>query len=248
MTIVSADVLQQLRQYDTPTICNAIELFDVRSRASGYMNQSIRACFPDLPPMVGFALTSTFRSQQSPSVGASYAGLDGQLQAFEALPGPPVIVFQDLDVPSAAATFGEVMCTTYQQFGATGLITSGTGRDLDQVRAIGFPAFTSGACCAHGYCHILEVGIAVSVGGITVVMGDLLHGDCNGVTTIPVEIASELPDVCRQLATAERIVLDYVRQPGRTVAGFTEARLHMMAEFEAIRRRVSRATKGTNRD
>ena len=243
MTNVSAELLQQLRQYDTPTVCNAIELFDVRPRVSGYMNPSIRACFPDMPPMAGFALTSTFRSQQAPAVGSSYAGLDGQLQAFESLPGPPVIVFQDLDTPSAAATFGEVMCTTYQQFGAAGLITSGSGRDLDQVRAIGFPVFTSGACCAHGYCHIMDVGIAVSVGGITVVMGDLLHGDCNGVTTIPAEIASEVPDVCHELARAERIVLDYVRQPDRSVAGFTEARQHMIAEFEAIRRRVSRAAK-----
>ena len=240
MTPVSSNLLDELRQFDTPTICNAIELFDVRSRISGYMNASIRSCFPELPPMVGFALTSTFRSHQSPPRGSSYAGLDGQLLAFDQLDGPPVIVFQDLDVPSTAATFGEVMCTTYQQFGARGLVTSGTGRDLDQVRAIGFPTFTNGACCSHGYCQIIDVGIAVSVGGITVSTGALLHGDCNGITTIPLEIASEVPDVCRELADAERIVLNYVREPGRTVAGFVKARAEMADQFNVIRRRVSR--------
>ncbi|MFN8710200.1 MAG: RraA family protein, partial [Planctomyces sp.] len=159
MTKISEETLRRLRQFDTPTVCNAIELFDVRPRNTGYMNSSIRSCFPEMAPMVGFALTSTFRSQLAPPSGSSYSGLEGQLALFDRLPGPPVIVFQDLDQPSAAATFGEVMCTTYQQFGAKGLITSGTGRDLDQVRAIGFPVFTSGACSAHGYCHILEAGL-----------------------------------------------------------------------------------------
>lgn len=240
MTRVTEETLLRLGKFDTPTVCNAIELFDVRPRHTGYMNSSIRACFPEFPPMVGFALTSTFRAQQAPPAGSSYSGLEGQLALFDQLPGPPVIVFQDLDCPSAAATFGEVMCTTYQQFGAKGLITSGTGRDLDQVRAIGFPAFTSGPCSAHGYCHILEANIQISVGGITIRPADLIHGDCNGVSTIPVEIASEVPDVCAELAVAEKIVLDYVKQPGRTVAGFSKARIAMSAEFDRIRERVRR--------
>lgn len=238
----SSDTLQKLARFDTPTVCNAIELFAVRPRNSGYMNSSIRACFPEMPPMVGYALTSTFRSQQPPSTGNVYAGLEGQLAVFEQLPGSPVIIFQDLDFPSAAATFGEVMCTTYQRFGAAGLITSGTGRDLDQVRALNFPVFTNGACCAHGYCHILQVNVAVSVGGITIQPTELIHADCNGVTTIPESIASEVPDVCAELAVAEKIVLDYVRLPTRTVRGFADARAAMSAEFERIRQRLSRSS------
>ncbi len=232
--------LQRLAQYDTPTVCNAIELFSVRPRNTGYMNSSIRCCFPEFPPMVGFALTSTFRSQQAPPAGNAYAGLEGQLAVFDTLPGPPVVIFQDLDCPSAAATFGEVMCTTYQQYGAKGLITTGSGRDLDQVRALGFPAFTGGTCCAHGYCHILEVNVPISAGGIIIRPSELIHGDCNGVTTIPAAIASEVPDVCAELVTAERIVLDYVKTPGRTVKGFGEARAAMSAAFDAIRIRLEK--------
>ena len=139
--------LADLAKFDTPTICNVVELFDVRPRNAGYMNDTIKACFPRMPPMVGYALTSFFRSLSPPRGGDIYANLTRQVECFGQLPGPPVLVFQDVDGPVAAATFGEVMCTTYKAFGAKGLITSGTGRDLDQVERINFPAFTSGTAC-----------------------------------------------------------------------------------------------------
>ncbi len=217
-------LLADLAKYDTPTVCNVVELYDIRPRSDGYMDGSITACFPEMPPMVGYALTSTFRSYAPPRGGDVYAGLQEQVEAFGELPGPPVVVFQDLDDLCAAATFGEVMCTTYQAFGAAGLITSGTGRDLDQVRDIGFPAFTNGTICAHGYCHMLSVNVPVTVGGICIYPGDLLHGDCNGVTTIPNEVASEIPQACQELMEAEAIVLNYLKQPDPTVAGMVEAR------------------------
>ena len=223
-TALSEDVLSALAEFDTPTVCNVIELWDIRPRNTGYMNDTITACFPQMPPMVGYALTSCFRSMAPPRGGDVYAGLADQVAHFEQLPGPPVVVFQDLDEPTASATFGEVMCTTYKSFGAKGLVTSGTGRDLDQVEAIGFPAFTAGTTCAHGYCHILSVGVPVSVGGITIYQGDLLHGDRNGVTTIPHEIASEIPEACKELMAAEDIVLNYVKGGNPTPAGMSEAR------------------------
>lgn len=221
---VSASVLSALAEFDTPTVCNVIELFNIRPRNSGYMNDSIRACFPQMPPMVGFALTSTFRSLSPPRKGDVYAGIAQQVEAFAELPGPPIVVFQDLDEPTAAATFGEVMCTSYQAFGAKGLITSGAGRDLDQVEALGFPVFTNGTMCAHGYCHIVSVGVPVTVGGIAIDPGDLLHGDRNGVTTIPREIASAIPDACRELMAAEDVVLRYCKSGPVTPQGLKEAR------------------------
>lgn len=217
-------VFDELAKYDTPTVCNVVELWDVRPRSQGYMNDSIRACFPQMPPMVGYALTSTFRSMAPPRSGDVYAGLTAQLEVFSELPGPPVIVFQDLDEPIAAATFGEVMCSTYKAFGATGLITSGTGRDLDQVEALGFPAFTNGTTCAHGYCHIIGINVPVTVGGIAIYPGDLLHGDRNGVTTIPHEVASEVPDACKELMAAEQLVLDYVKGDDLSPQRYEEVR------------------------
>src|ERR687883_504020 len=129
---LSVEALNLLGRFDTPTICNVIELFDVRPRS---------------------------------------------------------VVFQDLDDPAVAATFGEIMCSTYQAFGAAGLITSGAARDLDPVRRLGFPAFSNGAICSHGYSHIVDIHRPVRVGGVTVQPGELIHADANGVTTIPLGIA-----------------------------------------------------------
>ena len=237
---LSREQLAALAKYDTPTVCNAIELFDVRPRHTGYMNAAIRACFPKLPPMVGYAATATFRSHQPPRQGDAYSGLDKQVERFAELPGPAVVVFQDLDEPVAAATFGEVMCTTYQAFGAVGLITSGAGRDLDQVAALNFPAFTNGTICAHGYCHIPQIHVPVSVGGLTVHPGDLLHGDVNGVTTLPPEIASEIPDACAEIMAAEEIVLSYLKSSTRTPKGFAEARKECAARISAFESRTRR--------
>ncbi|MCA9080237.1 MAG: RraA family protein [Planctomycetaceae bacterium] len=221
---LSADVLAQLAKYDTPTVCNVIELFDVRPRNVGYMNDSIRCCFPKLPPMVGFALTSTFRSMAPPRSADVYGSLSDQVERFAELPGPPVLVFQDLDEPTTSATFGEVMCTIYKNFGSAGLITSGAGRDLDQVAVLDYPVFTNGTICSHGYCHIPQINVPVTVGGVSIDPGVLLHGDVNGVTTIPVEIASEIPDACQELMAAEQVVLDYCRGTGITAQGLAAAR------------------------
>jgi regulator of RNase E activity RraA len=237
---VSLEILAALARYDTPTVCNAIELFDVRPRNAGFMNSNIKSCFPHLPPMVGYAVTSTFRSMSPPRSGDVYASLSQQVESYGELPGPAVMVYQDLDEPVISATFGEVMCSVYKGFGARGIITSGAGRDLEQVEKLGFPAFTSGTICAHGYCHTLAVNVPVTVGGISIDPGDLLHGDLNGVSTIPHEIASEVPDVCEELASAEKVVLDYVRGTNVTPAGLAKARKECAAMLNRTTERVRR--------
>ncbi len=230
--------LELLRKYDTPTICNVVELFDHRPRVAGYMDARIQACYPKLPPMVGYAATATFRSAAPPRSGNVYAGLSEQVAGFAELPGPPVVVFQDIDSPVAAATFGEVMCTTYKAFGAVGLITSGGGRDLDQVEALNFPCFTSGTICAHGYCHFMHIGIPVHVGGVVVHPGDLLHGDRNGVTTIPNELASAVAQACAEYVAAETIVLDYLKAGKVDPKGFSAARAECQERIGMLARRL----------
>src|SRR5207253_3554614 len=188
-----------------------VELFDLYPRTAGYMDGRIVACYPKLPPMVGFASTATFRSASPPRAGNVYASLDAQVESFAALPGPAVVVFQDLDDPVAAATFGEVMCATYKAFGAAGLITSGAARDLDQVESLRFPCFSNGVICSHGCCHIVQINVPAHVGGTTVHTGDLIHGDRNGITTIPMEIASAVAETCPEFMAAESVILDYCK-------------------------------------
>lgn len=236
---IAPRVLDKLRTFDTPTICNLIELFQVRPDNTGYMDARIRACFPELPPMVGFAATATFRAAAPAQSGDGYAGMEEQLERFAELSGPPVVVFQDVDDPPVAATFGEIMCTAYQAFGAVGLITSGAGRDLEQVRALRFPVFTSGAICSHGYNLIPQVHVPVRVGGVTVYPDDLLHGDLNGVTTIPRAIAADVADIGDEFVAAEKLVLDVLHTPGVSLKQLQEARAEQRARIRDLRRRVA---------
>ena len=219
---LTREELSLLAKHDTPTVCNVIELFVYRPRTKGYMDQRIRACFPEMPPMVGYASTATFRCSM-PRGKESYGSLDQQAISFGELPGPPIVVFEDIDNPVVGATFGELMCTSYKTFGAHGLITSGAGRDLDQVRKIGFPVFTNGTICSHGYSQIPSINIPVKVGGLTISPGDLIHGDCNGVTTIPKEIASEVAAICDGYVEAESIILNYLKSENPIPKGLAKA-------------------------
>ena len=236
---VSNEELELLKQFDTPTICNVIELFDVRSRNIGYMDQRIKSNFPEMPPMVGYATTATFRSNSPPRGNDAYSGLEGQIDQLEHIPEPRIVVFQDLDSPSVAATFGEVMCTTYKAFGCVGLITSGAGRDLDQVHAIDFPVFTSGTICAHGYCHVIDVNVPVHVGGVAVYPGDLLHGDANGVTTVPNEIAGQVARSAAQFIEAEGYILDCLKSGSRDKMEWTKSREAYSKKISELKEQIS---------
>jgi 4-hydroxy-4-methyl-2-oxoglutarate aldolase len=235
---LTTEELDLLRKFDTPTVCNVIELFDNRPRNAGYMDGRIQSGFPKMPPMVGYASTATFRSAAPPRGEDVYGGISEQIERLKEVPSPQIIVFQDLDDPTAAATFGEVMCTTYKTFGCVGLITSGAGRDLDQVEAIDFPVFTGSTICAHGYCHIMHVNIPVHVGGITVYPGDLLHGDCNGVTTIPNEIAKDVASLLVEFVAAEEVILNCLRSEGANLEAFTEAREECVRRIGELKKRV----------
>lgn len=238
---ISKETLAALGKFDTPTICNVIELFDFRPRNTGFMDGRIRACFPEMPPVVGFAATATFRSSAPPPVGTDvYDNIEVQVARFGELSGPAVVVFQDLDDPAVSATFGEIMCTTYQTFGSVGLITSGAGRDLDQVHKIGYPVFTEGTISAHGYCHTMGIHEPVRVGGVMIYPDDLLHADVNGVTTIPIEIAAEVAEVGDAYVAAEAVILDTLRQFGPEAGKLKEARLESKRQMDVLKKRVAR--------
>jgi regulator of RNase E activity RraA len=205
------------------------------------MDGRIRCNFPELPPMVGFAVTAAFRSDAPPAGGEAYGDLPKQLEQFAEVPHSPVVVFQDLDDPPVAAVFGEVMCSTYRAFGSVGLVTNGGGRDLAQVRALNYPVFTGATICSHAYCHILHLRLPVRVGGWMVNQGDLLHGDANGVTSIPLEIAADAAAVAGEFAAAEEILLSYVKAPGeKSVSRVAELRREFQSLVAKLEKRVAR--------
>lgn len=202
-------VLEALRRYDSPTLSNAIETFDVRPRDEGYMNQDVRCMFPDLGVMVGFAATATMRAR-----GRASNDPEPLWRHVRTVPGPRVVVVQDLDDPPAhGALWGEVMATTFTALGCAGTVTDGCVRDLNEARQIGFHFFARCAGVSHGYVRTESVGEPVTVGGLTVRPGDLLHADQHGVLLIPAEIAAELPAAADRVVAAEQEFIRWVRSP-----------------------------------
>jgi regulator of RNase E activity RraA len=237
-------MLKKLARHDTATICNVIELFDVRPHSAGFMDGRIRAAYPELGPIVGYATTASFRSAAMSRGTDVYGTLETQLVQMSSLPGSAIVVFQDLDDPPVGATFGEIMCSVYQAFGAVGLITSGGGRDLSQVRKLGFPVFIGSTICSHAYSHLGDVGRPARVGGLVVHPGDLLHADADGVTSIPSEIAAEVADATDEFVAAEKILLDYAQSKGeKTIPELLERRKATGQAIGALHRRLSRAQK-----
>lgn len=206
-TELAAEVLSALKRYDTPTLSNAIETFDVRPRDHGYANQDVRCMFPELGAMVGYAATATIRAQ---SRGESR---EAALWAHVlSLPGPRVVVVQDLDEPPAqGAMWGEVQSSIFRALGCVGTVTDGCVRDLSEARELGFHFFARGPGVSHAYVHVTSAGEPVTVGGVTVHPGDLVHADQHGVLLIPAEVARELPAAADKVIERERAFLRWVR-------------------------------------
>ena len=209
--------LDALRAISSPTVCNAIETLKVRPRTEGFMDSTIRCRFPELGVMVGYAVTAKIRArerpQQAPAPWDMWA-------AMERVPKPRIVVIEDLDYPNPVGSFwGEVNGSVYMGLGAIGTVTNGGVRDLPEVRATGFHFFSSCVLVSHAYVHLVEVGGPVSVGGLTVNPGDLLHGDEHGVTSVPLEIARDLPKAAQAVEARERVIIDFARSPECTADG-----------------------------
>jgi 4-hydroxy-4-methyl-2-oxoglutarate aldolase len=99
-------------------------------------------------------------------------------------------------------------------------------RELPSVRAMGIQLFAGSLAVSHAYAHIFDIGSAVTVGGMEVRSGDLLHGDRHGVLTIPAEIAAKVPAVAADLQKAEQKVIDFCRSSDFSVAKLSEIMHH----------------------
>ncbi len=239
MPALSPDVLAALARYDTPTVCNVIELCNVRPRNAGYFSAAIKSIYPEMPPMVGYAVTATFRSAKPAEPGEKALTFGEQIARWQAFAAPRVLVVQDLDDPPDGAVYGEIVATVLKSFGFIGLVTNGYARDLEPVRALGFPCFAAGVSPSHAYCRWLEIGVPVSVGGITVHSGDLIHGDMNGVTTVPLERAGQIARGCKLVVDAESILIEGAKAGKVTPESYDEVIKRFMVKHEAISKELS---------
>ncbi|GAA5113198.1 RraA family protein [Pseudonocardia adelaidensis] len=228
MPALDPSVLDALKGYDSPTLSNAIELFEVRPRDTGYMRHEVRCMFPDLPRIVGYAATATMRARGG---GEGYDP-DALTTHVQEVPEPRIVVVQDLDdEPAHGAMWGEVMATMFSRLGCLGAVTDGSVRDLDEAREMGFAFFARATTVSHGYAHVESAGEPVTVGGLTVRPGDLLHADKYGVLLIPTEIAAELPAAAERVIAAEQEFIGWIRSPEFDAAQLPERRAKMKDAF-----------------
>ena len=213
-------VLEALRKFDTPTICNAMEIVAPERRLIGFTVKPLVCPFPNLPPIVGYARTATIRAAVAPSLKGA-AARDQRAAYYEYVgsgPGPTITVIQDLDGANVGygAFWGEVQSTVHKALGCLGVITDGMIRDIPQW-APGFQALAGSIGPSHAHVHLQNFNETVSVAGMTVQPGDLIHADAHGAIVVPVETAEKLPAACELLARREEVILSIARSKDFTI-------------------------------
>ena len=221
----SAD-LEALKAFDTPTICNALELVVPARRATGFTRRPLIAAFPEMKPVVAFARTAIIRSREPHPRGREEAkevrlGYYGHI-ATEPLPS--IAVIQDIDAPDTGfgAFWGEVQTHIHAGLGCAGVITDGSVRDLDAM-APNFVVLAGSIMPSHAYVHLVEFGGTVSVFGMVVSANDIIHADRHGAVVIPPDAVAKLPEAIDLLSRREKVIIEASKQPGFSVDRLRQA-------------------------
>lgn len=220
---LTEEQLNALRQFDTCMVANAVETFNVRLRNTGFTDTSIRCMFEDAPPMVGYAVTARLRSGEPPIRGGTYRDRSEFWNSFRDVPAPRILVLEDLDKPCGRGAFvGDVHASILKALGCIGYVTNGAVRELPAVRAAGIQLFAAGVLVSHAYAHIFDVGAAVTIAGMEVRPGALLHGDRHGIVDVPFEIAAAIPEVANALEQSEEKVIEFCRSNSFSIEKLSE--------------------------
>lgn len=219
-TELSSGDLDALRSLDTPTVCNALEIVAPDRRGGGYTVEQFFCPRPALEPIVGYARTGTIRAMH-PSNRAAGDDTAIRLDYYDHIasgPHPTITVIEDIDaVPGYGAWWGEVNTNIHQGLGSLGVITNGSIRDLDDA-AEGFQMLAGMTNPSHAWVRVVSFGTVVTVHGMTVEPGDLIHADQHGAVVIPTAVAAEIPDAAKKIAAQERVIIEASQQPDFSAA------------------------------
>ncbi|MFO1207946.1 MAG: RraA family protein [Amaricoccus sp.] len=219
------DLLATLRRVDTPTVCNAIEVVQGRRGFAGFTRGTMVASHPQAPAMVGFAVTAKLAGATPPTEAPDVirARRMAYYRMMAEAPRPAVAVIEDVDFPNAVAAYwGEINATVHKGLGIAGALTNGVVRDLGDLPD-GFPVVAGSIGPSHGFAHLRAIGTPVTVFGLAVAPGDLVHADRHGAAVIPPEVLPGLADGIAKLLATERLVLEPARRPGFDFAAFEAA-------------------------
>ncbi len=208
------DDLKALQQWDTPTICNGLEIVVPERRAIGFTVEPMVAADRSLPPMVGLARVGMIRAKEAPR-GPAANRLDWYDYVADA-DLPTVVVLQDLDDrPGYGAWWGEVHSTVHKALGALGCVTNGSFRDCDML-APGFQIVGGRIGPSHAHVHVVDFAKPVDVLGMHAVHDDVIHADFHGAVIIPADAVKRLPAAIDLVSRRERVILDVVNAPDFT--------------------------------
>jgi regulator of RNase E activity RraA len=212
--IMDDTLLALLRSVDTPTICNAIEVAQGKRGFDAFTRGTMVCSDPDGGAIVGYAVTAKIAAVAPPTEAPD---------VISARPKPSVAVVEDIDYPHAiGAYWGEVNTTIHKGFGMSGALTNGVMRDLGDM-ADGFPVVAGSIGPSHGFVHVKEIGTPVTIFGMTVGQGDLIHADRHGAVVIPPDVLGNLAAAIQKMQETENLILEPARQLGFDFAAFERA-------------------------
>ena len=214
---------EHLRKFDTPTICNALEVVRGKRFINGFTRRRLLASFPALPPIVGYARTALFRCSVPFDAAARRQKLLRYYENLAQPNQPSVAVVQDIDSePGLGAFWGEVNTTVHWGLGCIGAVTNGSMRDLDAM----YPQFQCLAATlspSHASGQVVDVGTPVDIFGMAVSDGDIVHADRHGAVVFKLDELDKLPAAIDLMSRREKVILDAARKPGFNVAAMREA-------------------------
>lgn len=224
--MADAKTLAALAKYDTPTMCNALEVIDPRWRTRYFTSAPLVCQYPNAKPIVGYARTVKIRAREKSSLTGEAARrhrLDYYSYIESGGPRPSIVVLQDLDEPKGFGAFwGEVQSNIHKGLGALGLVTDGSIRDT-HVWARGFQALAGSVGPSHAWVHAVSFGEPVSVHGMEVASGDIVHADRHGAVIVPEAALGEIHKTVKLLVAREKVVIAAAKRKGVTVAKLAKA-------------------------
>ncbi len=207
--------LLQLKRWNTPTIYNGWEQITKQNPGKdGFNLEETRDFMPTMGVMVGYAVTIVVEPGNPEHRIANPDAWDEYRRYVAGLPGPKIVVVQDLDKPDTYGSFwGEVNSNIHRALGCVGTITDGAIRDVDEMHNAGFKALARRLCVAHAHVHPVRWNCSVEVFGRTVEPGQLIHADKHGFLVVPEEEQRALLDAalfmdeneCRTLISTARL-------------------------------------------
>ncbi len=190
------EMLEALKEFDTPSITNVVATYPDNPLCLGlyhpwsqnwYTDQSIRCMYPELGPVVGFAVTCVYGLPDPAFKRLSFMDV---IDALDASPKPTIFVFEQRFPPEIAGKVGLSggnMTTAMKAVGCVGAISNGPSRDIDEIRPMRFQYLLSGIAPGHGPTAVHAINVPVRVAGMDVVPGDIIHMDENGAVKFPAD-------------------------------------------------------------